>query len=729
MKRKTPFYMKKYLKSFSLVLVLLFCGMTFKAAGACNHTIRLTDTFGDGWNGGTVTVSVNAIPVLVNITLVAGFGPLDFVFSASTGDVINVTRTADGSYPTEMRIQVFSGAGTSLLGPKEPANAPGDNVNGCCVTAAPGVATNPSPANAAVGVCPNNVTLSWTAPVFAGCNAATSYKVYFGTVVVPPLVSTQAGTSYTPALPLLNSTTYYWKIVPSNIAGDAASCPTWSFITGTLSAPGLATNPSPANSAVNINACNAILSWTAPVSGGCNDATSYKVYYGSTTPPPYHHTQTTTSFNIPEGLSDNKVYYWKIVPSNAAGDAVGSPIWSFTTSTLANPYFCYSGNSSYAPAYGPNCGIITPELNTQLGCIWNRTPISFATPFDYSIRMYFGNNVNGADGCTFVFQNSPQGVEACGANGGQLGAGGIPNSLVIEFDTYDNDFPGHIYDMSRDHTAIEIDGNLQGPGAPLCGPVAAVTANLDDGAEHTFRVTWDPATTTIRVYIDGTNALTCTSNFVANPFGGNPMVYWGFTGATGALNNLQYFCPDYILLPISLLDFTAECKNNLVNLTWHTVSEINNDYFSIERSQDGINFTKIAQFRGAGTSNQLLTYNWSEEKELTGTYYYRLSQTDFDGKTETFKMISASCSGQSHELKIINTIYKQELHLDFETSESGNHQITVTDCLGQVLVNYTKECSNGLNSFDLPIPHAKNGIYILNITNAYNKDVKKFFVN
>jgi|GEM_PF-1773488 len=87
---------------------------TVTVTTGCTHTIRLMDTWGDGWNGATVTVTVNGTPVLTNITLASGSSQ-DFTFTASTGNTIVVTTTAWGSYPDEMRYTVSSSVGGTLV--------------------------------------------------------------------------------------------------------------------------------------------------------------------------------------------------------------------------------------------------------------------------------------------------------------------------------------------------------------------------------------------------------------------------------------------------------------------------------------------------------------------------------------------------------------------------------------------------------------------------------------
>lgn len=88
-------------------------------------------------------------------------------------------------------------------------------------------------------------------------------------------------------------------------------------------------------------------------------------------------------------------------------------------------------------------------------------------------------------------------------------------------------------------------------------------------------------------------------------------------------------------LPVELLFFDAKLNNERkVDLIWQTASEHNNDYFSIERSQDGENFEVITIVPGAGNSNDLLSYLSKDENPFPGISYYRLKQTDYDGDFE-----------------------------------------------------------------------------------------------
>lgn len=85
-------------------------------------------------------------------------------------------------------------------------------------------------------------------------------------------------------------------------------------------------------------------------------------------------------------------------------------------------------------------------------------------------------------------------------------------------------------------------------------------------------------------------------------------------------------------LPIELLTFEANANEDKVDLKWVTSTEINNDYFTIERSDNGIDWEEVLTANGAGNSNQAIEYFETDYEPLKGISYYRLKQTDFDGQ-------------------------------------------------------------------------------------------------
>lgn len=197
--------------------------------------------------------------------------------------------------------------------------------------------------------------------------------------------------------------------------------------------------------------------------------------------------------------------------------------------------FTLNGNAAQTSC---NCYDITPNTNDQFGSIWNTTQISLNNAFDFSFSVFLGCDDFGADGIGFVLQpiNTNQGVGGSG-----LGYMGINPSLVVEIDTYQN----NPYDPASDHIAILQNGDPDhSTGNTLAGPIQAspTSQNVEDCANHTFRVVWDPAANSFRVYFDGNLRSSYTGDIINTIFGGSPNVYWGFTGGTGFYFNRQSMC-------------------------------------------------------------------------------------------------------------------------------------------------------------------------------------------
>lgn len=96
-----------------------------------------------------------------------------------------------------------------------------------------------------------------------------------------------------------------------------------------------------------------------------------------------------------------------------------------------------------------------------------------------------------------------------------------------------------------------------------------------------------------------------------------------------------------IALPIELIEFDGEYDMGNVNLFWASASEANNEYYTVERSLDGYEWDFLCNVDGAGNSNQNMVYRYTDKDVPSIKYiYYRLSQTDFNGDSETFKIIS-----------------------------------------------------------------------------------------
>jgi hypothetical protein len=197
------------------------------------------------------------------------------------------------------------------------------------------------------------------------------------------------------------------------------------------------------------------------------------------------------------------------------------------------------------------------------------------------------------------------------------------------------------------------------------------------------------------------------------------------TGAGGELwseNTISDFSPFTtgikefdIPLPIELLRFSAEKVGTSVKLNWTTSSEINNDYFTIERAKTSGDWEELTTIQAAGNSSIVLDYSTVDTHPFTGTSYYRLKQTDFDGQFEYFDPIAVSFDT---ELELEALLYpnpaRDELHV---SGLSG--KITGVDLLnsmGQTL--RTLAMREGQERLDLNVQELTNGMYFIRVKTA-----------
>ena len=361
--------------------------------------------------------------------------------------------------------------------------------------------------------------------------------------------------------------------------------------------------------------------------------------------------------------------------------------WAATISCTTQPDYTLNGNATYINVGGQDCIQLTAAQNDQTGCAWSGSLIDFNSNFSLSLDYFFGTNAGGADGSTFTFQ--PNNSGACGNSGAQLGAGGIPNSLIIEFDTYDNDgFSSD--DLGCDHIAVEIDGDLPDDpsflpynDAPYCGPTCANTggASIEDGATHEIEIAWDAAAQELTIFFDGISQLTCNGDFVNLAFGGDNLVYWGATAATGGLNNQQYFCPQtVILLPTTIGSIYSKCNEGRSEIVWETESETNMDYYTVEYTYDGQIYHPYTSVKAQGNSSTKQTYS----VELTNSsVYYRIKMVDKDGVFTNTDPISILNCESNKDNSILVSVFDNQLSMQSITGNEFEYE--VYDTMGKLI--------------------------------------------
>ena len=175
---------------------------------------------------------------------------------------------------------------------------------------------------------------------------------------------------------------------------------------------------------------------------------------------------------------------------------------------------------------------------------------------------------------------------------------------------------------------------------------------------------------------------------------------------TGGAGNDDVFVARYSsssFLPITLKNFEASLQGSEVHINWTTASELNNDYFTVERSADGLNFEAVDQLRGQGTSSLPKTYQTRDPQPLKGLSYYRLKQTDFDGSVSYSEVVSVySSPSQVDMFQLYPNPASGSIHINSRYLSTAPVTVTILNDLGLTVFSdsyttddnelYTKEC-------------------------------------
>lgn len=180
-------------------------------------------------------------------------------------------------------------------------------------------------------------------------------------------------------------------------------------------------------------------------------------------------------------------------------------------------------------------------------------------------------------------------------------------------------------------------------------------------------------------------------------------------------------------LPIEIGVFKALTLGNNVKIIWSTLSQINNDYFTIERSSDGLNYQSIATVAGAGNSSEELEYSYVDSNPLFGRSYYRLKQTDFDGASETFAPVAVDFTSLSNgDITFTNPVRSgEEVTVYANTDETENLKLTVFNMVGEKIID--KNFSGVSYSFQLDAD-IRPGIYFVRISSVNSEKTGRLLI-
>ncbi|HNY44817.1 MAG TPA: T9SS type A sorting domain-containing protein, partial [Bacteroidales bacterium] len=181
-------------------------------------------------------------------------------------------------------------------------------------------------------------------------------------------------------------------------------------------------------------------------------------------------------------------------------------------------------------------------------------------------------------------------------------------------------------------------------------------------------------------------------------------------------------------LPVELTLFSAECdNNNNVQLYWTTASEINNDYFEIQRSTDDLAWEVIETVQGAGFSNTSLNYDYLDRENPNANTYYRLRQVDYDGRSKFSDIISIRCENNMEKptISIYPNPFNSILNIEFKNWDMKSAEIELVDITSRTIKTWKLE--NTLQNFvyEVNLNNLHPAMYMLKIKTSNGVIMRK----
>ncbi|MBI5857500.1 MAG: T9SS type A sorting domain-containing protein [Sphingobacteriales bacterium] len=178
---------------------------------------------------------------------------------------------------------------------------------------------------------------------------------------------------------------------------------------------------------------------------------------------------------------------------------------------------------------------------------------------------------------------------------------------------------------------------------------------------------------------------------------------------------MWYTMLSLVPLPVELTEFTGTLQNNKTTLLqWTTSSEYNTKHFELEKSFDGIHYSRIATIGAAGNSNTIREYSYTD-RSLTEKNYYRLRTVDIDNESKLSNVVLVKLSGAQQDIQVLGNPFRNNiLVIRFMKPPEAKGELRLMDINGHLVARRT--IGQGEQQLQFNIPMVSSGAYILNAT-------------
>ncbi len=185
-------------------------------------------------------------------------------------------------------------------------------------------------------------------------------------------------------------------------------------------------------------------------------------------------------------------------------------------------------------------------------------------------------------------------------------------------------------------------------------------------------------------------------------------------------------------LAVELTDFKVTALGTTNLISWTTLTESNNEGFSIYRAEDGVNFEKIGWVEGAINSTTAKTYEFHDSAPLFGKNYYSISMEDTGGSTTFSDVVVVSREETVDRFNILavqNPVANDVLQVTFANNATGEFEYMIYDAGGRVVSKGTNTVLEGINNFTLDVSQLNPSVYVFVATKDGFNVSEKFMIN
>ncbi|RKD19043.1 hypothetical protein BCY91_14300 [Pelobium manganitolerans] len=338
----------------------------------------------------------------------------------------------------------------------------------------------------------------------------------------------------------------------------------------------------------------------------------------------------------------------------------------------------------------------------------------------------------------YISPSAPSNYTPTSVDGNAIGSSLLNSGGAIQYKTtapigpYASSFPvsssfsfdGKYLELSiaaKTGTKLNVTGISFDAGRTGEGPTKIdAYYSLDGFSTNTKIGTYENANTTSLTSFNSN-----TLNVVVNSEQVLTVRFWGYAASGSGsfrINNIVISGASSTL-PVTLTSFTAKTLDERILLNWKTASEKNNNHFELYRSGDGETFSYLTSLSAAGNTETEQGYQFIDDNPLTGINYYQLKQVDFDGKSTSVAVTSASLGPDELSLNIICLDKNVSANI-FAPANTLAH-LALFDTGGNKLFNTNLKLAKGYNKTDCQV-FLPTGVYLARLQCVGKTIVQKF---